>query len=44
MRKDIALHLDLDLEKEFADTINLSTPPRHLTIEDAFKNESDTSR
>ena len=40
MRKDIALHLDLDLEKEFADSINLNTPPRHLTIEEAFPVDS----
>ena len=38
MRKEPELHLDIDLERNAHRYIGLSTPPRHLTIEDAFKN------
>ena len=40
MRKDITLHLDMDLEDKMAQSINLHTPPRHLTIEEAFTAEA----
>ena len=39
MRKDISLHLDMDMENKMAQAISLHTPPRHLTIEEAFSSD-----